>query len=180
MTPILIALWLLLVHGALGGFDTFYNHEWRERLPRRPEAATELALHSARSWAFALMFTGLAWLEWHGLWGWVLLGLVGVEYVITLADSVVEDRTRTLSGVERINHMLLGLNTGLYTAFIATEVILRWRHLPTALVPVTHGVLSWLLSACALVIVVWAVRDGIAAGRQRRASQNDLGVVHVA
>ena len=60
MTPILTALWLLLVHGALGGFDTFYNHEWRERLPRRPEAATELALHSARSWAFALMFTGLA------------------------------------------------------------------------------------------------------------------------
>src|SRR4051812_17220291 len=79
MTPIEIALCLLLLHGALGAFDTFVNHEWREHLPSRPEAATELALHSGRSWAFALMFTGLAWFEWHGLWGWLLLGLVGFE-----------------------------------------------------------------------------------------------------
>lgn len=62
MAPIAIALCLLLVHGALGAFDTFYNHEWRERLPSRPSAATELALHSARSWIFALTFAGLAWL----------------------------------------------------------------------------------------------------------------------
>ena len=171
MTPIEIALGLLLVHGALGAFDTFYNHEWRERLPSRPEAATELALHSGRSWAFAVMFLGLAWFEWHGLWGWLLLGLVALEYVVTLFDSVVEDRTRTLSAIERVNHMLLGLNTGLYAAFIAVEVLARWRLLPTALVPVHHGFLSWLLSACAGVIVVWAVRDAFASRRQRRALQ---------
>ena len=52
MTPIRIALCLLLVHGALGAFDTFYNHEWVEHLPSRPNAATELLLHSARSWVF--------------------------------------------------------------------------------------------------------------------------------
>jgi len=180
MTPIRIALCLLLVHGALGAFDTFYNHEWRERLPSRPEAATELALHSARSWAFALMFPGLAWLEWHGLWGWLLLALVGLEYAITLLDSVVEGRTRTLSAVERINHMLLGLNTGLYAAFIAIEVVSRWAALPTALVPVDHGVLSWLLSGCALVIVVWAIRDAVASQRQWHASRNRLGAVRAA
>ena len=28
MTPIETALGLLLVHGALGAFDIFYNHEW--------------------------------------------------------------------------------------------------------------------------------------------------------
>jgi hypothetical protein len=169
MTPIETALCLLVVHGALGAFDTFYNHEWRERLPSRPEAATELALHSARSWAFAVMFTGLAWFEWHGLWGWLLLGLVALEYVVTLFDSVVEDRTRTLSAIERVNHMLLGLNTGLYTAFIAVEVLVRWQRLPTALMPVSYGWLSWLLSACAAVIVVWAVRDAAAWRRQQRA-----------
>jgi len=97
-----------------------------------------------------------------------------------LLDSVVEDRTRTLSAVERINHMLLGLNTGLYAAFIAIEVVSRWAALPTALVPVDHGVLSWLLSGCALVIVVWAIRDAVASQRQWHASRNRLGAVPAA
>ena len=45
MTPIEIALWLLLLHGGLGAIDTFFHHEWLERLPERPAAGTELALH---------------------------------------------------------------------------------------------------------------------------------------
>ena len=170
MSSIEIGLCLLLVHGGLGAFDTFYNHEWRERLPHRPEAATELVLHSGRSWAFAVMFTGLAWFEWHGLWGWLVLGLIGLEYAVTTVDSVVEDRTRTLSAIERTNHMLLALNTGLSPAFIGIEVIARWAHQPTALVPVRYGLLSWMLSACAAVVVVWAIRDGRAALRLRRDS----------
>jgi hypothetical protein len=170
VSPIEIALCLLLLHGALGAFDTFYNHEWVEHLPSRPEAATELALHSARSWVFALTFAGLAWLEWRGAWGWVALGLIALEYVITLGDSVIEDRTRRLTAIERVNHMLLGLNTGLYAGFVALQVVTRWRHQPTALVPVHYPWLSELLSACAVLIVAWALRDGIASRRQRRAT----------
>jgi hypothetical protein len=168
MAPIDLALGLLLVHGALGAFDTFFNHEWVERLPSRPEAATELLLHSARSWVFVPIFGGLAWLEWHGAWGWLLLGLMGLEYAITLVDSVVEDATRTLTPIERVNHMLLGLNTGLYAAFTALQVAARWGREPTALVPAEHGIVSWLLTACALAILAWALRDGVAALRQRR------------
>lgn len=168
MQPIEIACVLLLVHGALGAFDTFYNHEWVEHLPSRPEAATELALHSARSWVFAVTFAGLAWLDWHGAWAWVALGVIALEYLVTLADSVVEDRTRTLTAIERVNHMLLGLNTGLYAAFVALQAS-RWMHEPTALVPVHRPwLLSELLTACAVVIVVWALRDGWASRREAR------------
>jgi hypothetical protein len=163
MTPIEVALCLLVVHGALGAFDTFVNHEWREHLPQRAEAATELALHSMRSWLFAVSFAGLAWLEWHGAWGWVMLGILGLEYLITMADSVVEDRTRVLAPVERINHMLLGLNSGLYMALVGWQVATRWQKEPTALVPVYYPVLSWLLTLCAAAIVGWAVRDALAA-----------------
>jgi hypothetical protein len=170
MAPIEVALCLLLVHGALGAFDTFYNHEWVEHLPSRPNAATELALHSARSWVFAATFTGLAWFEWHGAWGWVAIGLIALEYVITLADSVTEDRTRVLTPIERVNHMLLGLNTGLYTAFVGLQVVTRWRHEPTGLVPAHYPYLSWLLTACARATGVWALRDGIASLRQARAT----------
>ena len=167
MTPIEVALVLLLVHGALGAFDTFYNHEWKERLPHRAEAHTELALHSTRSWFFAVTFLGLAWLEWRGAWAWAAVAIIAGEYVVTLADSVVEDRTRCLSAIERTNHMLLALNTGLYGAFVAVQAV-RWSALPTGLVPTHHPVLSELLSACAVVIVIWAVRDGWASHREAR------------
>ena len=162
--PITVALVLLLVHGALGAVDTFYSHEWREHLPRRPECATELALHGARSWMFAALFLGLAWLEWHGAWAWAPPLLIVVEYAITLADSVVEDRTRRLAPFERVNHMLLGLNTGLYFGFVAWQAV-RWSALPTAVAAVRDPWLSELLTACALAVVAWAVRDGLASRR---------------
>jgi len=165
MTPIDVALVLLLVHGALGAFDTFYNHEWKERLPSRPEAHTELALHSTRSWCFVVTFLGLAWLEWRGAWAWAALAIIAGEYVVTIADSIVEDRTRRLSAIERTNHMLLAANTGLYGAFVALQGV-RWSDQPTALVRTHHPVLSELLTACAVVIVIWAVRDGWASHRE--------------
>ena len=175
-TPIEVALLLLLVHGGLGAIDTFFHHEWLERLPERPFAANELALHAARSLSFVAIFCGLAWLEWHGAWGWVLLCLLGVETVLTLADSVVEDRTRVLRPSERINHTLLAINTGTYTAFVGWQVAAEWRHAATALVPTRHPLLSELLTACALVIAIWAVRDGRAAHRLRSA-RGDTDVV---
>jgi len=166
MQPIDAALCFLIVHAALGGFDTFVNHEWREQLTRRPEAARELALHAIRSLMFGVIFAGPAWLEWHGAWGWAMLGFMGAEFGITLADSVVEDRTRRLSRLERVNHMLLGLNTGVYMAFFAAQVATRWATLPTGLVPAQHpSILAWPLTLAAAGVIVWTVRDGLAARR---------------
>src|SRR5687768_16108359 len=170
MTPIEIALSLLLLHGGLGAIDTFFHHEWLERLSERPVAATELALHAARSVSFVLIFGGLAWLEWRGAWGWALLGLLGLEIALTITDEVVEDRIRVLRPSERINHMLLALNTGAYTALIGWHVVSDWRHETTALVVTRYPVLSELLTACAVLIAVWAFRDGTAARRLHRRS----------
>jgi hypothetical protein len=169
VTFIEIALVLLLVQAALGAFDTFYSHEWVTRLPDRPEAATELALHSVRSAAFLALFGGLAWFEWRGGWGWMLLALIVFEYLVTLTDSVVEDRIRVLPAVERVNHMLLGLNAGLYSALVCIEFATHWRLQPTQLARVHHGALSWALTACAAAVGVWAVRDALAAMRWHRA-----------
>ena len=82
------------------------------------------------------------------------------------ADSVLEDRTRRLSARERTNHMLLMLNTGAYMAFFALQVAGRWGS-PDAIVPARHPpLLAWLLTACAVAVLVWAVRDALAAQRQ--------------
>ena len=116
---------------------------------------------------FALTFAGLAWFEWRGVWGWVAIGLIGVEYLITIFDSIVEDQTRVLTAIERSTHMLLAINTGLYAVFLTLQVLTRWHSQPTALAPVHYPWLSEALSFCAVAVAIWAVRDALAAHRQR-------------
>jgi len=166
MEPMTIVLCLLLVQAALGALDTFVSHEWREHLPRQPWAARELALHALRSTLFAALFAGLAWFDWHGAWGWVVLAVMVVEYVVTTVDSVVEDRTRRLSSFERTNHMLLALNTGLYTAFYVLQLATAWQRLPAAVVVAKHSLwLSLPLTLSAVAAAAWAVRDAVASHR---------------
>ena len=50
----LTALYILLVQGALGTFDTLYYHEYKLRLPSEPHAANELRIHALRDFAYAV------------------------------------------------------------------------------------------------------------------------------
>ena len=170
MEPVTVVLGLLVLQGGLGAIDTFVSHEWREQLPHQPWAVRELALHATRSTFFAAIFAGMAWFEWHGAWAWAMLAVMLVEYAVTTVDSIVEDRTRALSSFERTNHMLLALNTGLYTAFMLLQLGASWLRLPSGIVVARHPL--WLalpLSACALGAAIWAVRDALASRRLRHA-----------
>ena len=63
----MIVLWLLAIQGLVGAFGTFYFHEWRAKLPGRGlAAASELRLHAARDFFYALLFATLPWVAWHG------------------------------------------------------------------------------------------------------------------
>ncbi|MGZ9057886.1 MAG: hypothetical protein ACXW13_01785 [Burkholderiaceae bacterium] len=159
MSSLDAALLVLVVHGALGGFDTLYCHEWQARLPKQPWAARELGLHSTRSFLYAVIFIGLAWFEWHGAFAWLLLAVFAVEYAVTLIDAVVEDRTRRLSRVERLVHMILGGTTGAYIALVAYHASMEWIGAPTRLQLTNHGVVSLILSIYGASVVVSAVRD---------------------
>ncbi len=116
-------LWLLAVQGTLGAFDSAYFHEWRARLPVRPEMRTELALHAPRSIIYGIVFCSLPWITWTGAAGVLLVGLLAAEAVITFADFVVEDRVRTsLGGVfpgERVMHGLMAVTYGAFLAVFA-------------------------------------------------------------
>ena len=155
LTPVLV---LLVFHGLLGGADVLINHELRERLPSQLSARAEQALHSAREFIFAALFGGLAWLEWHGLLIWAVVALVLLEFCISLADTLLEDRTRLLPALERSMHVVLFVNFGAYNALLA-PVLLEWHALPTGFRFVHHGILSWLLSALSLAALAWCIRD---------------------
>jgi hypothetical protein len=166
-----VALWLLVAQAALGGFDTLYYHEWRARLPARgPAAASELRLHAARDFIYAIVFATLPWLAWKGAWAGVLAALLLAEIAITLADFVVEDRVRQpLGGVysgERVTHALMGIIYGGFLAFLVPHLASWWRE-PSGLVlaPVgVPGVVRAAMALMALGVLLSGARDLVAAG----------------
>lgn len=152
---------LLTFQTLLGALDTFWNHEFVERLPRRRAARVELALHAAREFAYCFVFLALAWREWHGAWAALIAAVLLAEAVITAADFVVEDRTRRLSAFERVLHTMLTLLFGVVLMALA-PVLMDWLRQPTAIVPTTHGGYSVWFSVLAAGMAVWGIRDGLA------------------
>lgn len=154
------ALFFLVLHGLLGGIDVVINHELKERLPDNPKAKAEVLLHSLREASFAIIFLGLAWLQWNGLWCYLIAGVILVEIIITSIDSLVEDKIRILSPFERLVHIALFINTGIYMALLA-PVLLEWQAHPSAILFINHGWPSIALTMLGLFSIAWAMRDAL-------------------
>jgi hypothetical protein len=157
-----IVIILLIIQGAIGAFDVFYNHEWDAQLPKQPSAKLELKIHSIRSMLYAFVFLGIAWFEWHGSWVFAFGGLLLIEIFLTLWDFVIEDKTRKLSPVERVVHTVLAMNGGAYVGFMVYIFVENWIKQPTALHPVSYGWSSWILTVYAVGVFLSGVREGLA------------------
>jgi uncharacterized protein len=168
------ALSLLLVQGCLGAFDTLWYHEWRARLPSRQLAGRELLLHATRDFAYAIVFGSLAWIQWRGSLAWLLVAVLAMEIVITLWDFIEEDLRRPLPPGERVMHTIMGIVYGAFLARLIPELA-GWMHQPTALVTVSYGWLSWILSAFAAGVFLSGVRD-LVAGIQRGSADCQPGI----
>jgi len=165
MTPL---LWTLIaIQVAMGVFDTFYHHEFTERLAWRPSQQGELKLHGIRNLLYALLFLVLGWSEVHGLFAMLVIAVLAAEIVITLTDFVEEDLTRKLPPSERINHTLLAINYGAILILLV-PVLISWAWLPTGVVPAYAGALSWIAATAAFGASLCGVRDFAAARRLAR------------
>jgi len=153
---------LLTVQTLLGALDTFWNHEIAERLPARRSARHELALHGVREFIYAFLFLALAWREWHGAWAMLIAAALLLEVGVTIADFVIEDRTRRLPAFERVLHTVLTLLFGVLIMAIAPVLFDWWRE-PSALVAIDYGSFSMLLSLFAVGMAAWGMRDAVAA-----------------
>jgi uncharacterized protein len=165
MTPL---LWgLIAVQIAMGVFDTFYHHEFTERLAWRPSQRYELKLHGVRNLLYAFLFLVLGWLEVHGLFAVVIIAVLVIEVVITLMDFLEEDMSRKLPASERINHTLLAINYGAILMLLL-PVLFGWAMQPTAIKSAYAGWLSIIAAASAVGAALCGVRDFAAARRLGR------------
>lgn len=162
-------VYVLMLHGVLGFIDIVVNHELLAKLPRRGDTAPEEALHAAREFIFACLFASLAWFEWHGALVWWIAALLLAEVAVSARDVVVEGDTRVLPVSERVLHLFLFINLGILITLVV-HALLWWHASPTELVRVDYGWGSWVLTAMSAGSLVWAVRDGVAAGRRGQAT----------
>ena len=161
--------WLLVLQGVLAGGDTVLNHEIIARLPQKPSARPELAMHVVRELIWTVLLVGLAWFAWQGAAAWIIAALLAAEVVVTACDEWVENRSRVLPQNERILHIFLTLNLGAIITLLY-PLLREWGSHPTALVPTGYGALSWIISLFALSALGWAVRDSLAWTRLRHAT----------
>jgi uncharacterized protein (TIGR01777 family) len=161
---------LLTIQTLLGALDTLWNHELVARLPSRRAACLELALHAAREFVYVFVFLALAWREWHGAWVLCIVTALLLEVAITATDFVVEDRTRRLSAFERLLHTALTLLFGVFLMAIA-PILIGWLRQPTAILDVSYGGFSVLLTLMAACMAAWGLRDGLAALKHSRPAE---------
>lgn len=161
-----IALWLLAIQGVIGAFDTIYYHEWRARLPARGRlAASELKLHAARDFLYAVLFGSLPWLAWQGFWVIVLSVVIVAEIVITLWDFIAEIAVRKALGDvyagERVTHAVMGILYGAMLANLIPTLIAWWSGQPglVSWSPPVPDLLRWSLSIMAAGVFASGLRD---------------------
>jgi len=161
------ALYLLIVQGLMGAFDTLYHHEFTQDLPHSPRAQRELSIHAVRAILYGVLFGSVANLQFLGAWVLAIAALVLVEVGLTLWDFVVEDQSRKLPASERVLHTLLAINGGALFALYAMQ-LREWSHAPSSLVAANFGWQGGVLSLFAVGVTASGVRDGVAAYRMAR------------
>lgn len=153
-----IILYILIFQGILGGFDVMWNHEIQEKLPSTSSAALEQKIHGVRELLYAVIFLGLAWYSWNGLWAWVMTVILIIEILLTAWDFVTEDKTRKLSPTERITHLVLSMGGGAYVALLI-PFLWQWSNESSGLLSINYGYLSIILSVLGFGVFSWGIRD---------------------
>ena len=164
-----LVLYLFLVQAPLGAFDIVYHHEITERLTWRRGAVKELRLHAARNLFYVVIFFSLAWIEWRGIYAWLFAAVLVAEIGITLWDFLVEDQTRDLPGTERVLHTVLAIAYGAILA-VLLPAVWDWAALPSDVVFVDRGWLSWVMTLYSAGVLFWGLRDHLRARALARRS----------
>ena len=78
--------------------------------------------------------------------------------MLTIWDTLIEHKTRPLSGFETVLHFMLLINYGIFLGLFF-PILQGWAALPSGLVEVNYGLITWLFAAFAAGVAGLALRD---------------------
>src|SRR5439155_8467457 len=127
-------------------------------------AVSQLRLHAAPSFVFAILFGTLGWLSWGGVLVWLLAFFFSSRRRHTRWDFLEEDRTRSLPHGERVTHAIMGVVYGAFLAFLVPEMM-EWSVQPAGLHARATGPIRFVLGAMAVGVFLSGFRDLMASAR---------------
>lgn len=133
-----------------------YHHEFKERLPWRPKVKNELKAHALRNVFYGIIFFSLGWLQWEGIFAWLFLTILLAEVLVTFTDFALESKVRKVPAPEIMLHTLLGIVYG-GTLALLIPIVLTWTSKVNGFSFVNYGLLSWVMTAYALAVLIFAV-----------------------
>jgi hypothetical protein len=157
----LIATYLLLALGVLGGIDILLYHSISHGIRAHAESRWELVTHAMRGPTYAILFLVVPNFETRGVWALLVMLLLVVDVGISVADFWLERRSRAeLGGLpsgEYVLHMIMAM---LFGAFVmaAAPSLLEWMTQGTALVAKGTLAADWVRAMLAMFAagVLWS------------------------
>jgi len=136
MNPMEAATYVLFILGCLGAADIAIYHGLAHGIRRHPDSRGELIAHSLRGPTYAALFLVVPHVAMHGVWFWVLMGLLIFDAAISLWDFAIERTSREFLGGlpagEYVLHTVIAMLFGALVCCVVFEAG-SWAKLPTRL-----------------------------------------------
>ena len=173
-----VPTYLLFILGVLGGLDVLFFHSIAHGIRHHSDARTELILHSLRGPVYGLLFWIVPNVMLLGAYWWALVGVLTIDFLITVFDFAVERRSREKLGglptVEYILHLLMAVVFGAFVMAIWSGTT-GWRAFPSS-ISYSPANVWWPIRALALMaisVIVSGLLDVVAAHRLSLISNED-------
>jgi hypothetical protein len=118
-----IATYLLFTLGILGATDILLYHSISHGIRTNPDSRHELFVHGLRGPTYATLFLVVPNLALHGVFWWLLMGLLVFDLAISIWDFFIESESRRFLGGlpsgEYVLHIVLAMVFG---AFVTSAV----------------------------------------------------------
>ena len=157
------ATYLLFLLGVLGGIDVLFFHSIAHGIRHHSNSRTELILHSFRGPVYAFLFLSIPNLLLRGTFWWILVGILAIDFVITVLDFLVERRSREMLGglptAEYILHLLMAILFGALVTAIWLQTS-SWSNGPSSIM-YSPAKVFWAVRATLAVMAVLVFASGV-------------------
>lgn len=169
--------YILFVLGVLGATDILLYHSVSHGIRSHQDSRWELVVHSLRGPTYAALFILVPNFAMQGGFFWLLMGILVFDLCISLADFVLEGRSRAFFGGlptgEYVLHIILAMLFGaLVTAILYggghwAAASTRFAYEPAAVPALVRGVMV----VMAVMVLASGIMDAVAAVRLSRGEE---------